>query len=276
MRAAIGLVVAICVVVTGPAAFGRAQGEANADDEAVAALVQATQEPRAALPFAHGRVGIRAELSLRGISAGARIRTRVLVQTDINTGALRVEPLQSPPSFVFVVNEAFKGMNAAGDLDGTFILPRGDSTVQREDSRELLRALLGVPLSAAELLWAMTGCPVMNGTITGYWLRQPNSMRVMLGETLPVELVVRRPQVDKRWSLHSMSRGLSGSSLRWRIDYGRPARDHLRHFRIRSQEWNGELGRTFDVSFSWDRIELGAAFDDRVFAPDAHSPQPVQ
>jgi hypothetical protein len=230
-----------------------------------AALIEAALTPCADLPSVDGQVAITAELTVQGVANGGRVRGRFWLGADLSGGSFRLEPIKAPPAFVLVARDLNEDRNDRSDHDVSATLRVGDGAIRQERSRELLQALLGVPLSARELIWVMAGCPAFSGSIGGQNLG-PNAMRVLFDGILPGEIFVRRNHMRSPWSLVAMGSSIPGHTYHWRADYGNRVRQVFRHFRIRSREWNGVMGRTFDVGFSWSRVELGATLDERLFA----------
>jgi hypothetical protein len=139
----------------------------------------------------------------------------------------------------------------------------------------LLYPLLGVPLSASDLTGVLTGCPSVGGGIRGHALG-PDRFRVLVVDVLPAELLFRRDDdAPFGWRLFAMGRITAGSTLHWRADYGRVFRSGFRDVRVRSQEWNGVMGRQFDVSFSWRRLALDTTLDPELFVPETPARRPV-
>jgi hypothetical protein len=187
--------------------------------------------PCSAFPIVEGRAVITAEVSVRGESNGHRVGGRLWVGTDLSTGSLRLESIQTPPFFVFIANNAFKGQNDTSDVDGTLLLPRGNWVVQRETSRTLLQAIIGLPLSAQEFLWAFSGCPSWSGSISGQRFG-PTLMGVLVGDVLPVESFLRRKDVRSPWTLFAIGRNIAGRTLRWRAEFDNRLRGLFRTIRI--------------------------------------------
>ena len=254
--------------------LGQAQTTIVDSVEAQTILVDAAMRPCADLAMGHANVAIAAELTVLGVSSGSRVSTRVWLGLDLSAGSMRLEPAQAlPPAFIFIANKLTDGQHDSEGPEGSLVLPRGGA-IQRERSRQLLYPLLGVPLSASELTSVVTGCPSFGGSASGHTVG-PDVVRVLFDEVLPAEFLFRRnADVPAGWTLIGMGRSTPGSTSYWRADYGRVVRAVFRDFRVRSQEWNGVLGRAFDVSFSWRRLELGATLDKQLFVPEAPSPRP--
>jgi hypothetical protein len=257
-----------------PADLGQAQTTLVDPSEAQTIFVDAAMRPCADLAMADPDVAIAGEFTVLGLSNGSRVSTRIWLGVDLTAGLLRLEPVQAwPPAFIFLAHKLTHGQHDAEGPEGTLVVPRGGA-IQRERSRHLLQPLLGVPLSASELISVVTGCPGFGGSFSGHTIG-PDVVRVLLDEVLPAEFLFRRnPDVPAGWTLLGMGRTTPGTTSSWRADYGRVVRAVFRDFRVRSQEWNGVMGRAFDVSFSWRRLELGATLDKQLFVPEAPSRRP--
>ena len=130
----------------------------------------------------------------------------------------------------------------------------------------MLEAILGLPLSAQELMWALTGCPTWSGSIAGQ--RFGNTfMKVLVGDTLPVEFSLHRKDVRSPWVLLAMSRNVAGRTIGWRAEFDSRVRGLIRTIRIISQEWNGVMGRSFDIRVSLSHIQVGPTNGFEMFSP---------
>jgi hypothetical protein len=238
--------------------------------------MNAAMKPCAELVAAYGNVAIAGELTVQGVSDGGSISTRLWLGADFDAGGLRLEPVQAwPPAFVFITNRLGDDPNSAIQTDASLILPRAGGAIQQGRSRDLLHGLIGVPLSTSELVSVITSCPMLNGSFIGHALG-PAMFRVILDGPVPSEMIVARDSgVPEEWTLLRMGRSVPGRTWHWRADYGRRVLAVFRDFRIRSQEWNGILGSTFDVRFSWRRIQIGSALDKQLFVPEAPSQRPA-
>jgi hypothetical protein len=92
-------------------------------------------------------------------------------------------------------------------------------------------------------------------------------MRVLLGDILPVELFVRRKDERSPWTLFAIGRNVAGRTLRWRAEFDNRSRGLFRTIRIVSQEWNGEMGQSFDVVLSLNRVQVGPTIGPETFSP---------
>jgi hypothetical protein len=97
---------------------------------------------------------ISAEVGASGSIGGSGLRGRLLVGLAA-PGSARIEAVApfGQPIFIFV---------ARGN-EATLLLPRDERVLERGDPRAVLRAVTGLPLDAAALRSALTGCPATTG-----------------------------------------------------------------------------------------------------------------
>jgi hypothetical protein len=264
----------ICVAACAPATPPSSPRDISSR-EAMSIFMEAAQRPCADFARAHANQTIAADLMVAGASNGSRVSTRLWLGWDLDAGSLRLEPFQgSPPAFVFIANGLTDDNYDPDQLDGSLILPDRSGAIQQEFSRELLYPLLGVPLSADELAGVMAGCTAFRGSLSGHTLG-PDTVRLLFDGDLPAEMVFGRDaDVPAGWTLLGMGRSTPGSTSHWRADYGRRVLAVFKDFRIHSREWNGLTTDSFDVSFSWRRIQAGPPLDKQLFVPEAPSPRP--
>jgi hypothetical protein len=91
-------------------------------------------------------------------------------------------------------------------------------------------------------------------------------MKVLVGDTLPVEYSLHRKDVRSPWTLLAMTRNIAGRTLRWRVEFDSRVRGLIRTIRIISQEWNGVMGRSFDIRVSLIHIQLGPTIGFETFS----------
>ena len=275
-RLALGLAgLQVCFATCAPAL--RLQGPRD-EPEALGESLEAyhdTMKACGGLPEVDGTFAITAELMVQGVSTSGPVAMRLWLAADFGADSLRLEPLHAPPAFVFIATGPHNGLSDVVDRNGTVVFFDSGEKIHQQSSRALLERLLGVPLSGDELFTVILGCPYLfDGSATGHMLG-PNEMRVLMGEKRVGELFVRRDDARSSWMLTAIGLSIPGRPYQWRADYGGYSKAHFRHFRIRSQEWNGILGRAFDLRFSWHRITLGARLGKQLFAPEVHTPRPV-
>jgi hypothetical protein len=111
--------------------------------DAAAALRQATNACRDVTT-------ITAELSVSGSVGGRRLRARLLAGLTAPSSA-RLEAVAPFGQPVFII--------VARNDDATLLLPRDRRVLEHGRAAEVLDAVAGVPIDAADLRLALTGCP---------------------------------------------------------------------------------------------------------------------
>jgi hypothetical protein len=184
-----------------------------------------------------------AEIAFRGSVDGHRLHTRLWVGTRFPALA-RIESIQSsgPPFFVFT---------ADGD-QAMLYLPRDRRVVRGEPPSVLAEAIVGIPLTSVDLEGLLIGCPRISGSFDTRMFGD-RWMRVALDDD---ELFYRRTDSNKPWLLTAMVRHVRGHSLRWRVEYAGYREHFPRSIRLASVDWNGQVGRSFDVHLSLHRIQI--------------------
>jgi outer membrane lipoprotein-sorting protein len=145
-----------------------------------------------------------AELGVSGSIGGQGVRGRMLVGLAAPASA-RLEAVApfGQPAFIFV---------ARGD-DATLLLPRDDRVLEHGKPETVLEAVAGVPLAAADLRSALTGCSTSTaetGKMAG------DDWRIVIAG--PSELYLHRDSHSGPWQLAAVvHRGANGSG--WRAEY---------------------------------------------------------
>ena len=198
-------------------------------------------------------VGIRtltAEVAASGKVSGQRVRVRLSVGVDAPASA-RLEAVApfGPPIFILV----------ATNDDATLLLPRDDRVLQHGRPAEVLDAVAGVPLSAADLHAVLTGCapamPQSEGRALG------DDWRLM---TAPGgdALYLHRPGAAQPWQLVSVVRRA------WRVDYRDALNGLPRTMRITSVPRDGAAGSSFDLTLVLTQVETNVPLGPDVFRVD--------
>jgi hypothetical protein len=212
-------------------------------------------------------------LSVTGVAHGHRVHGRVWVGSRL--GVLRLEPQSSPPGFVLFAMNFIKDARDPSDAPVTLFLPRQQRVVQ-VPSRTLVEALIGVPLSMQEFEGVLWGCPTWGSggldarkfgdTFVTVWVQ---------GESGVDELIAHRNDAMSPWTLYVLSRKLPGQLLWWRAEYA-DLQDHVfRSIRLVSEDWNGELGRSFDLHLSLQDVHSGPVFDSDLLPPAFTAAMPL-
>jgi hypothetical protein len=237
---------AIATVACGAPLMKLPQGPGAPAADAADALSQATAECRAVRT-------LTAEVAASGRADGSRFRGRLLAGVAAPASA-RIEAVApfGPPLFILV---------ATGD-DATLLLPRDDRVLERGHPREVLDAVAGVPLDAADLFVTLAGCapgdPPARGNERG------SDWRVLEGAD-GVELYLHRDGTPQPWRLVAMIRR-PASGPAWRAEY----RDHQgglpQTIRLSSIATPG--GRGFDLTLRLAQVETNVPLEPSVFRVD--------
>ena len=245
----------------------------DADADELTYLLEEIDRQCRFLPL-ESTAAITAAVSVHGSSYGRPLRGRVWVGADPRHRSLRIESADTvPPQFVVVSQRALLARDDVSDGDATLLLPRQQLIVQRENSRQVLTAVLGLPLSAQEFVWAFTGCQTAGGALEMTTL-DAHVTKVSIGAVPPFDLFMERRRPSGR-TLVAMSRAVDGREFRWRAEYRRQENGTLRSVRIVSQEANGRTGRFFDLHLSLSRTQIAPLVGPATFSLEAPTSRAV-
>jgi hypothetical protein len=242
--AAVACVTAACSAPLMKLPAGPGTPAADATD----ALTQATAACR-------GIRTLTTEIALSGSVGGRRTRGRLLagVAAPASVRLEAVAPFGAP---VFIL--------VATDDDATLLLPRDDLVLEHGRPADVLDAVAGVPLDAADLHTTLTGCaPEMPGA-TGRALG--SDWRLMTGSAAgsSYDIYLRRDGDGRPWRLVSVRRG-SGDDRSWRADYD----DHLnglpRSIHITSGGDGSAIDRAFNLTLDLAQVETNTPLEAEVF-----------
>jgi hypothetical protein len=211
--------------------------------DAAAALEQATATCRSFR-------SLTAEVAASGKVAGSRFRARLVVGVAEPASA-RLEAVAPFGSPYFIL--------AAADDDTTLLLPRDARVLAHGRSAEVLDAVAGVPLGAADLRAVLTGCapPVLqpDGRALGTDWRLVTSAD---GDAF----YLHREKDGQPWQLVATVRPA------WRAEY----RDRLnglpRTLRITSASGTGAAGASFDLTLALTQVETNQPLDAGAYRVD--------
>jgi hypothetical protein len=160
-----------------------------------------------------------------------------------------------------------------GKDEATLLLSDGSWIVQSR-SRELVELVLGVPLSAEELKGVLTGCPRITGDLKIE--RFDDAVKFTLQNAdAASEVFARRRSIGSPWAVFAITGSVPGRPIRWRADLGGRRHGVLQSVRLTSLEWNGRLGRQFDLTVSFDRIQTPALTADILSLPPSESAESI-
>jgi hypothetical protein len=197
--------------------------------------------------------GIRtltAEVAASGKVSGQRFRVRLSAGVAAPASA-RLEAVApfGPPMFIL----------AAVNDEATLLLPRDDRVFQHGRSAEVLDAVAGVPLSAADLHAVLTGCAPAVARAEG---RELGSDWRLIDDSTAGALYLHREGVSQAWQLVSVVRRA------WRVDYRDPLNGLPRAIRVTSVAGVRDPDASFDVTLALSQVETNVPLGDDVFRVD--------
>jgi len=197
-----------------------------------------------------GVQSLSAEIAVAGSIAGDRARVRLVAGFAPASGRIEAAAPFGAPLFIFV----------ASGPDGTLFFPRDDRVVEHGRPAELLEAVAGVPLAAADLLPTMTGCampePLAGGEALG------DNWRTAAGSG-GAKVYLRRENVSSPWHLVTVFNPGAGQQWSWRADYD-DFHDGLPHV-IRFVSADRDR---FNIQLTLSQVETNAALGPEVFRVD--------
>jgi hypothetical protein len=212
--------------------------------DAAEALAQATATCR-------GIRTLTAEVAAGGKAAGSRFHGRLSVGVAAPASA-RIEAVApfGPPVFIF----------AATNDDATLLLPRDDRVLEHGRPAEVLNAVAGVPLNAADLHATLTGCAPPVAQPLG---RQRGAdWRLVTDGADGDALYLHRGGSSQPWQLVAVVHRPTGQPA-WRAEY----RDHLnglpRSIRVASVDAGAAAG--FDLTLGLSQVETNVPLEANVF-----------
>jgi hypothetical protein len=195
---------------------------------------------------------VTAQVDFRGWVAGHAIRRRLWVGARFPALA-RIESIESSGASAFV-------FTADGD-DAMLYLPGDGRVIQSERAAVLAEVIVGIPLTSVDLEGLLTGCPRTSGSFDVRMFGN-RWMRVGVGDD---EFFYRRTDSNGPWLLTAMIRRIGDRALRWRVEYAGYREHFPRSIRLASVEWNGQVGRSFDLHLSLDRVQLNPRLSPAIF-----------
>jgi outer membrane lipoprotein-sorting protein len=190
---------------------------------------------------------LSAELAVSGSAGQQRLRGRVLAG------------LAAPDSVYLDAAAPFGAslfMYAAREGRATLLLPRDRRVLIGGDPAAVLEAVTGVPLDAADLRWALTGCapaadPASGAAFGERW------RSVTLGSAVTY---LHRESSSAAWRLVSVVTD-PGGQQGWRADYADFADGLPRTVRLIS----GDGGRRFNLRLALSQVETNPALEASIF-----------
>jgi hypothetical protein len=201
---------------------------------------------------------LTAQIDFRGWVAGHDMRRRLWVGAGF-PALVRIESNESAgaPTFVFT---------ADGD-EAMLYLPSDDRVIRGERAAVLAEVVVGIPLTSVDLEGLLTGCPRIGGSLDVRMFGN-RWMRVGVGDD---EFFYRRTDSNKPWLLTAMIRRIGDRGLRWRVEYAGYREHFPRSIRLASVEWNGQVGRSFDLRLSLDQVQFNPRLGPALFKVEVPS-----
>ena len=235
LTACLGLSVAACApkLMKLPAPGGASASDARD------ALAQATDACRSVTTMS-------AEIGVSGSVGGQRLRGRLLVGVAAPASA-RIEAIApfGQPVFIFVARGG----------DATLLLPRDDRVLEHGKPEAVLAAVTGLPLDAADLRMALTGCiatpQATDGRTAG------DDWRIVTVDRSTVYL--HRDRAAAPWQLVAVDHKPTDVA-EWRAEY----RDH-QNGQPRSVRLVSRDAKRFDLRLTLSQVELNTTLGADVF-----------
>jgi hypothetical protein len=224
------------------------KGPGAAAPDAADALAEATTACRAVS-------AITAEVAASGKVYGQRLRGHLLLglAAPASTRLEAVAPA-GQPLFIFV---------SRGN-DATLLFPRDGRVVEHGSPAALLEAVTGIPVDAAALRHALTGCvaaaaPPIGKSLGADW------RLLTLGAT---DVYLRRDEAARRWLLVA---AIHREGAEWRAEYREFEAGLPRVVHLVSAD-----GARFDLRLALSQVALNEALGPEVFRVDVpQSAQPI-
>ena len=201
--------------------------------------------------------GIReltAEIGVSGSAGGHRMRGRLLAGVAAPASA-RLEAVApfGQPIFIFT---------AVGDR-ATLLLPRDRRVLKDAPPADVLDAVAGVPLDAADLFTTLTGCAPAASEVRGEAFGDEWRAITATGARGSRTVYLRRGAPNQPWQIVAVLRGDSGDR-NWRAEYrehsdGLPRSIHLAGGDAQSPD------RRFNITLALSQIETNMTLDLQAF-----------
>ncbi len=195
---------------------------------------------------------LTADIAVTGRVQGRRLRAHLSAGVAAEASArLEATAPFGGPLFIFV----------ARDDDATLLLPRDRRVLQRGRPADVLEALTGVPLGAAELRAVLTGCAQSKGTAPARRFGDD----FLLVSYPSEDLYLQRPSANGSWRLAAEVRRSSSGDPRWRADYQEPQNGLPRAIRLTSVNDGGRNGVAYDLQLALSQVDVNSPLGPDVF-----------
>ncbi len=242
-RAAAVLCLAAVAAGCAPKRLSLPSGRGEPAPDGPEVLAQATSACRAIRT-------LTAEAALSGSVDGQRLRGRLLLGVAAPASA-RVEAVApfGAPLFIFT----------AVGRDATLLLPRDDRVLERGRPADVLAAVAGVPLSAEELRFTVTGCWSDN---TIRRAQQFGANWREIDASADVTLYLRRDKDQDPWRLVAVRHSAPGAGA-WTAEYRDFPSDLPATVRIVSDDRSSSA--SYDLRLSLTQVETNVPLGPEVF-----------
>lgn len=202
---------------------------------------------------------LTAEIAVSGSAGGQRVRGRLSAGVAAPASA-RLEAVAPFGQPIFILT--------AIDDETTLLLPRDERVLQHGRSAEVLDAVTGVPLSAADLRMVLTGCA--SEVLRPQGLALGADWRV-LREPGQDALYLHRAGATQPWQLVAVIRPT------WRVDYGDHVNGLPRSIRITTAGGKDAAARaSFDLTLALSQVDTNVPLEADVFRVQIpRSAQPI-
>jgi outer membrane lipoprotein-sorting protein len=195
---------------------------------------------------------LTAEVAVSGKVSGQRLRGKLTVGVERPASA-RIEAVApfGAPLFIFV---------ATGE-ESTLLLPRDDRVLEHGAPDRVLDAAAGVPLGAADLRAALTGC--LPDPEPGPLVPAGDDWRVARAANGD-EAYLHRDASARTWRLVAATRR-TRDGRGWRAEYRDPVDGLPRSIRLTSLDTGGRAGEAFDLTLALSQVDTNVTLDAAAF-----------
>lgn len=216
----------------------------------------AEAEAFAVLADATGHCGglrtLTAEVAVTGLAGGHRVRGRLVAGvSDVPSVRLEAAAPFGPPLFIF----------AATDTDATLLLPRDRRALQHAPASDVLDAVAGVPLDAADLFTTLTGCPQAYSFTTGVAHGADSRTVRASGGAGWKTIYLRRQGAGQPWRVAAVLR----DSASWRAEYLDYQDNVPRSIHLAGPASHAIGSAGFNITLTLSQVETNVALGPEAF-----------
>jgi hypothetical protein len=199
-----------------------------------------------------------AEIGVSGSAAGRRVRVRMLAGVAA-PASVRLEALApfGAPVFIF----------AATNDDAALIFPSDDRVLEHGQPDQVLDAVAGVPLDAADLFAALTGCAPAFPQASARDLGDDWRVVRLAASGVGYNLFLHRDRPALPWRLVATTRE-GTTDAGWRAEYRDFQNNLPRSIRIAGVgPFDQPRNAAFDLTLALSQVETNVALEADVFRP---------